>query len=81
MKWKSILGTVLIFLSIWFNWKWFWIVLAIPVTIEAFVKGEIHFFEEINRQNEPTIYWIQMSLLVFFDLYLIYESYNEYFLT
>lgn len=79
MKWKSILGTLLVIAAIVLDWHWFWIVLAIPVTIQTFVKGEINFFEYINRENDPFIFWVQMTILILFDCYMIYEAYGKYF--
>lgn len=75
MKWVSIIGTSMMILAVLFQWSWFWLLLSISATIYALTTGRINFFEEISRANEPILYWIQISMLFFFDVYFIYELY------
>ncbi len=74
MKWKAILGIILILSSFITGWNWiwgffflFWVVLDI--------RSEVtHLLEPISKKENPLLYWFIVSLWIFISVY----SFSQY---
>ena len=58
VKWRSILGLVLIYLAMWYDWQWVWGVLFIIWVIPDLLSGVTYFMEPIEKKENPILYWI-----------------------
>jgi len=82
MKWRAILGLLIVYIAILFNLEWIWGIFFIYWIIPDLLLKQTHFIEVITKKNNPVLYWsiiftwfilaIYMLLNPFlnFDLYL-----------
>jgi len=82
MKWRAILGLLIVYIAILFNLEWIWGIFFIFWIIPDLLLKQTHFIEVITKKNNPVLYWsilftwfilgIYMLLnpLLNFDLYL-----------
>lgn len=81
-KWRSILGLILIYLAMWFNWQWAWGILFLFWVIPDLNSGVTHFLEPIEKKENPILFWIiivswiLMSLLSFLAFF--YPEWQTY---
>jgi len=60
IKWRTILGLVIIYLAMWFNWMWLWGVLFFYWVIPDIFSGVTFFMESIDKKSDPILYWVIM---------------------
>ena len=72
IKWKSILGLIILLLAVYFSWNWLWGLFFLYWVVGDVIRGETYFFDHISRWDDPVLYWCLMvswtglSLLYFF---------------
>lgn len=71
MKWRSIIGLVLVYIAVFFNWYWLWGVLFLYWIIPDFFTGVTYFMEPISRQENPILYWAILLTWLALSLYLL----------
>lgn len=60
IKWRTILGLILIWIATILNWQWIWGVLFLIWIIPDFFTGVTYFIEPITKQDNPFLYWLIM---------------------
>jgi len=74
-KWRSILGLILIYVAMWFNWQWAWGILFLAWVVPDMFSGVTYFMEPIEKSKNPLLYWfiivswIAMSIYSFATLF------------
>ncbi len=56
-KWRSILGLILIYMAMWFNWQWIWGILFLAWVIPDIFSGITYFMEPVEKSKNPFLYW------------------------
>lgn len=83
LKWRSILGLILMYIAIWFNWQWAWGILFLVWVIPDLFSGTTYFLDIVEKKNDPILYWIIIvSWLIFSILSLasiVYEDLSIYY--
>ena len=72
LKWKTILGLVVLWVGVLLNWNWVWGVLFILWTLPALYSGRTYFVEEIDRDDHPVLFWMLVGTWILLSVYLIY---------
>lgn len=57
LKWRSLLGLVLVYLAIAFEADWLWSVLFLFWVIPDLKSGTTYFIEPLTRIENPVLYW------------------------
>ena len=57
IKWRSLLGLILIYLAIAFEADWLWGMLFLFWVIPDLKSGVTNFIEPLNRSQNPVMYW------------------------
>lgn len=57
IKWRSIIGLILIYIAMWFNWQWIWGVLFLIWVIPDVMSGVTYFMEPIEKDRHPILFW------------------------
>ena len=74
IKWRSILGLILIYIALWFNWSWLWGVLFLFWAVAGILSDMTYFMEPIKKEENPILYWainiswLLMAIYCFFPL-------------
>lgn len=71
LKWRSILGLILVYLAVFFNWQWFWGILFLLWVIPDLITGTTYFMEPISKKENPLLYWLIMGSWILMTVYLI----------
>lgn len=71
IKWRSILGLILLYLVIWYNWQWAWGILFLIWVIPDLISGVTHFIEPIEKKENPVLYWVIMVSWLLLCMYSI----------
>ncbi len=58
IKWKTIIGLILLVLAIYFNIGWAWGVLFLFWAITDLINKRTYFIEDVPRSTNPILYWI-----------------------
>ena len=58
VKWRTIVGLLLIYVAVALNWQWIWGVFSLFWIIPDFFTGVTYFIEPISRKDNPILYWI-----------------------
>lgn len=61
IKWRTILGLILIWLATWFNLQWIWGILFLIWVVPDLMSGVTHFLEPIEKAENPILYWLIMA--------------------
>lgn len=70
-KWRSILGLLLVWLAVWFNWQWVWGILFLLWVVPDIISGVTYFMEPISKYENPILYWIIISSWLLMSAYTI----------
>jgi len=60
IKWKTIIGLIIIYLATIFDWTWMWGLLFWYWAIPGLFSGETYFMERVGRKEEPILFWVIM---------------------
>jgi len=71
IKWRSILGLILVYMAMWYNWQWIWGVLFLLWVIPDIFSGVTYFIEPIARKEHPILYWLILSSWILMSIYTI----------
>ncbi len=69
IKWRSIVGLLIIYLAMWFNWQWIWGVLFMFWVIPDMLSGVTYFIEPIEKRSDPVLYWVIIITWIIMSLY------------
>ena len=58
IKWRTILGLILVWVATIFNWQWVWGILFLIWIIPDFFTGVTYFIEPITKKDNPLLYWL-----------------------
>ncbi|MEM7350085.1 MAG: hypothetical protein AAF657_04710 [Acidobacteriota bacterium] len=71
MQWKTILALIVIYVAMVMGWSWPWGVLFILWTLPAFYSGRVHLVEEVDRAENPVLFWLVVVTWLVLSLYMI----------
>lgn len=57
MKWRAVLGLVLVVVAVVMSWNWVWGVLFLIWVIPDMFRGETHFLEPVFAAENPILFW------------------------
>jgi len=81
-KWRTVLGLILIYLAMWFNWQWVWGFIFMIWVIPDILSGVTYFMERIKKSENPFLYWTIIISWVLMSLYsfatLFFPDLNNY---
>ena len=81
-KWRSILGLILVYIAMWYNWQWIWGILFLIWVIPDLFSGVTYFIEPIEKSKNPMLYWIIIVSWILMSLYsftpLIFPEWKYY---
>ncbi|NEO52132.1 MAG: hypothetical protein F6K54_02950 [Okeania sp. SIO3B5] len=60
IKWRTILGLILVWVGTILNWEWMWGILFLIWVISDFFTGVTYFIEPITKKDNPLLYWLIM---------------------
>ena len=60
IKWRTILGLILVWVATILNWQWIWSILFLIWIIPDFFTGVTYFIEPITKKDNPFLYWLIM---------------------
>ncbi len=69
IKWRTILGLILVYIAIWFNWQWIWGILFILWVIPDIISGVTYFIEPIEKKEHPILYWFIICSWLLMSIY------------
>lgn len=58
LKWRAMLGLLLLYFAIFMNWDWVWGVLFIFWVLPDLFSGITHFIEPVAKRQNPITYWL-----------------------
>ncbi len=58
IKWRTIVGLILVYLAVWFNWYWVWGILFLLWVVPDILSGVTYFMEPIEKKEHPVLFWI-----------------------
>lgn len=73
VKWRALLGLVLVYIAVFFYWNWLFGVILLLWLLPDLRSGETHFFERLSRQENPVIYRAVVVTWLGLSIYLILE--------
>ena len=76
VKWRTILGLLLMYVAVAFNWQWIWGAFCLYWIIPDFFTGVTYFIEPISRKENPILYWLIMITWVAFSVAMIFPSFS-----
>ena len=71
IKWKTLLPLLLVYLAVLMGWNWVWGVLFIMWTIPALYSGRTNLVEEINREDNPVLFWLIIGTWIVLSIVMI----------
>ena len=82
VKWRSILGLILLYLAIWNDWQWAWGLLFIFWVVPDIISGVTYFMEPVDKRESPFLYWVIIISWILMSLYsflpLIFPDWKYY---
>ena len=69
IKWRSILGLILIYIALWFNWSWLWGMLFLFWAVAGILSDVTYFMEPIEKEENPILYWVINSSWLLMAIY------------
>ncbi len=51
MKWRTILGLIILYFAMWFNWQWIWGILFLIWMIPDLFTGVPYFIEPVSKKR------------------------------
>lgn len=74
VKWRAIVGLVIVALAVFFNANWIWGVLFLLWVIPDIKSGSTHFMEHIEKRRNPVVYWLIILTWLVLSAYLLVEG-------
>ena len=71
-KWKTIVALAIVYVAVIMGWSWVWGLLFIMWTIPALYSGHTHLVEEINRDENPLLFWLIVGTWLILSVYMIF---------
>lgn len=68
-KWRSILGLMLIYIAMWYNWQWIWGLLFMLWVIPDLFSGATYFLEPVEKIKNPILYWVIIGSWILMSVY------------
>ena len=75
IKWRTILGLIMIYIAMFLNWNWAWGVLFLFWVIPDLFSGITYFMEPVERKENPILYWVIMVSWLGICAYMIAASF------
>ena len=69
IKWRTIVGLILLAAAVVLNWLWVWGLLFLFWVIPDIFIGRTYFIEEIRKDENPILFWVIVVAWVLFSLY------------
>lgn len=69
IKWRTIIGLILFYIAIWFNWQWMWGILFLVWVVPDIFSGITYFIEPIAKSENPILYWFIIFSWVWMAIY------------
>jgi len=69
IKWRSIVGLIIIYIAMWLNWQWIWGLLFILWVIPDLFSGVTYFLEPVEKNKNPILYWVIIGSWILMSLY------------
>lgn len=69
IKWRTIIGLILFYIAIWFNWQWMWGILFLIWVVPDIFSGVTYFIEPITKSEAPILYWFIIFSWVWMAIY------------
>ena len=70
-KWKTIIALAIVYIAVVMGWSWVWGLLFIMWTIPVLYSGHTHLVEEINRDDNPLLFWLIIGTWLSLSVYMI----------
>ena len=71
VKWRSVIGLLLIYIAVFLNWQWLWGALFLFWIAPDFFTGVTYFIERVERQENPILYWAILLTWLVLSVYLL----------
>lgn len=75
IKWRALLGLILIYVAIFMNWNWIWGILFFIWVIPDLFTGVTHFMEPVEKKENPVLYWAVIVSWIGMCAYMIAASF------
>ena len=72
-KWRSILGLLLVFCAVFFDWGWIWPILFLLWIIPDLFSGVTFFLEPVYRHENPILFWLIAATWISLSIYPLLE--------
>lgn len=60
IKWRAILGLILVWIATIADWQWIWGLLFLLWIIPDLMTGMTYFIEPVTKKDNPFTYWLIM---------------------
>ena len=77
IKWRTIIGLILLAAAMVMNWTWMWGLLFLYWVIPDLFTGVTYFIEEIRKDEHPILYWIIVVTWISLSLYMFSAIFYE----
>ena len=71
LKWRTIIGLILVYIAAIFNLQWAWGVLFLFWVIPDIFTGVTYFIEAIEKKENPFLYWFIVATWLLMSIYMI----------
>ncbi|MEM8640000.1 MAG: hypothetical protein AAGG51_14470 [Cyanobacteria bacterium P01_G01_bin.54] len=71
IKWRTIIGLVLMYIAVLLNWQWIWGLLSLYWILPGIYSGMTYFVEPIERQENPFLFWLISITWIAFSIVLL----------
>lgn len=78
IKWRTIIGLILMYIGMWYDWQWVWGLLFLIWVIPDLKSGVTHFIEPIVKKENPILYWIIVLSWLLMSVYSFVLQYYYY---
>ncbi|MCL3781325.1 hypothetical protein EMN47_13125 [Prolixibacteraceae bacterium JC049] len=58
LKWRTIIGLIIMYVAIWQDWTWLWGVLFLIWVVPDIIRGITYFIEPIDKRENPFLFWL-----------------------
>ncbi len=72
VKWRTILGLLLMYSAVVLNWQWIWGIFSLYWIFPDFFTGVTYFIEPISRRENPILYWLILITWVAFSIVMFF---------
>lgn len=71
MKYRALLGLILVYLAIFFRLDWIWGIIFLMWVIPDLRLGETHFMEVVKRKENPITYWAIVVSWIWMSIFMM----------